>query len=54
MILTGSTDRLVHLIDMNATIANRDTSDSNQGSKTYYTLKQGYKSIPNYEWDFPI
>jgi len=34
LILTGSTDRLVHLIDMNSQIVG--------------TLKQGYKTMPNY------
>jgi len=34
LILTGSVDRQVHLIDMNSQIVG--------------TLKQGYKSIPNY------
>jgi len=30
----------VHLIDMN--------------SEKVGTLKQGYKTMPNYQWDFPI
>ena len=40
LILTGSTDRLVHLINMDSQIVG--------------TLKQGYKNMPNYQWDFPI
>ena len=38
-ILTGSTDRLVHIINMNSDIVG--------------TLKQGYKTM-NYLWDFPL
>ena len=41
LILTGSTDRLVKLIDL-AT------------SEEAGVLKQGYKAMPNYKWDFPI
>jgi len=37
-IMTGSTDKLVHLIDMNSNIVG--------------TLKQGYKSLNNYQWGF--
>ena len=40
LILTGSIDRQVHLINMDSQIVG--------------TLKQGYKSMPNYLWDFPI
>lgn len=40
LILTGSTDRLVHLIDL-------------ETSAIVGTLKQGYKSMMNYQWDFP-
>lgn len=40
LILTGSIDRLVHLINMKSEIVG--------------TLKQGYKTMPNYQWDFPI
>lgn len=38
--MTGSIDRLVHLIDFNSQIVG--------------TLKQGYKTMPNYQWDFPV
>lgn len=41
LILTGSTDRLVHLIDL-------------ETSAIVGTLKQGYKSMMNYQWDFPV
>ena len=41
LILTGSTDRLVHITDM-------------ETAQVVGTLKQGYKSIPNYLWNFPI
>ena len=41
LILTGSTDRLVHITDL-AT------------SQVVGTLKQGYKSMQNYQWNFPI
>lgn len=41
LILTGSTDKLVHIIDL-AT------------STIVGTLKQGYKSMANYQWDFPV
>ena len=41
LILTGSTDRLVHITDLHT-------------SQIVGTLKQGYKSIPNYQWNFPI
>lgn len=41
LILTGSTDRLVHITDL-AT------------SQVVGTLKQGYKTMPNYQWNFPI
>lgn len=40
LILTGSTDRMVHLINMDSQIVG--------------TLKQGYKNMPNYLWNFPI
>jgi len=41
LIMTGSNDRLVHLIDM-------------ETSAIVGTLKQGYKTMLNYIWDFPI
>ena len=41
IIMTGSTDRLVHIIDL--------TTKTICG-----TLKQGYKAKANYEWDFPV
>ena len=41
LILTGSTDRLVHITDL-------------ETAQTVGTLKQGYKSMPNYQWNFPI
>ena len=41
LILTGSTDRLVHVIDF---------ADGN----IIGTLKQGYKQMPHYHWDFPV
>ena len=40
LILTGSIDKLVHIINMKSDIVG--------------TLKQGYKMLPKYEWDFPI
>lgn len=40
LILTASFDRLVHLIDFNAQVTG--------------TLKQGYKTMLNYHWEFPI
>lgn len=40
LILTGSTDRLVHITNFDSQIVG--------------TLKQGYKTMPNYQWDFPI
>lgn len=40
LILTGSIDRLVHIIDMNSQIVG--------------TLKQGYKTLQNYQWDFRV
>lgn len=39
--MTGSTDRLVHITDM-------------ETAQIVGTLKQGYKSMPNYQWNFPI
>ena len=41
IILTGSTDRMVHIIDLTT-------------QKVCGTLKQGYKAKSNYEWDFPV
>lgn len=41
LIMTGSIDRLVKIIDL-------------ETSAIVGTLKQGYKSMPNYQWDFPI
>lgn len=38
--MTGSIDRLVHIIDMNSQIVG--------------TLKQGYKTMQNYQWDFKV
>lgn len=40
LILTGSIDKLVHVINMKAEIVG--------------TLKQGYKTMAKYDWDFPI
>ena len=39
--MTASTDKLVHIIDFNT-------------AETIGTLKQGYKSMPNYRWEFPV
>lgn len=39
--MTGSTDRLVKIIDL-------------ETSQIVGTLKQGYKSLMNYQWDFPV
>ena len=39
--MTASTDKLVHIIDFNT-------------AETVGTLKQGYKSMPNYRWEFPV
>ena len=43
LIMTGSTDRLVKIMKI-----------ENSEARVVGTLKQGYKTMPNYQWDFPI